>query len=177
MITNCININKDFAWIESIIPEYDTDNKAEICISYISEFESAKTLRDCMWKICDDICIDFKWKSRLVLIIDELNNNAIEYGSKRGELNKMYVKIEKRDKEVNLIVEVEDTWNWEKAKTAEQMEELRSHKLSVGFDNHNSIRWRWLFLITERMVDQLYFQNSMNWWLIVWIKKLIKTRD
>jgi hypothetical protein len=27
------------------------------------------------------------------LIIDELNNNAIEYGSKKGEINYMYFKL------------------------------------------------------------------------------------
>ena len=34
-----------------------------------------------------------KWRTRLVLIIDELNNNAIEYGSKEGDINTLELHI------------------------------------------------------------------------------------
>jgi two-component sensor histidine kinase len=33
------------------------------------------------------------WKTRFVLIADELNNNAIEYGSRSNEYNKLRLKI------------------------------------------------------------------------------------
>ena len=50
---------------------------------------------------------------------------------------------------------------------------LAEKKKKRWFDNYHSIRWRGLFLIIDKMVDKLYFKDSKNWWLIVWLKKEI----
>jgi hypothetical protein len=50
---------------------------------------------------------------------------------------------------------------------------LAEKKKKRWFDNYKSIRWRWLFLIIDKMVDKLYFKDSKDWWLIVWLKKEI----
>ena len=110
----------------------------------------------------------------MVLISDELNNNAIEYGTSTWWYNILRVQIEKKKKTCNLVLEVEDDWKWNNPKTALEMETLRAHQLKKWYLEHNSIRWRWLFLITVQIVDRLYFKNSANWGLIVWIKKEIK---
>jgi hypothetical protein len=51
----------------------------KVCFNYVSNFENTKTLRDMFSEICNIYNIDEMWKNRLVLVIDELNNNAIEY--------------------------------------------------------------------------------------------------
>jgi uncharacterized UPF0160 family protein len=113
-------------------------------------------------------------KSRIVLISDELNNNAIEYWSDSNWQNIMRIKAKKIDKEIDFILEVEDNWKWREHKTALDMETMRAHQLKLGYFNHDSIRWRWLFLITVKIADRLYFRNSPKWWLIVGVKTRIK---
>jgi hypothetical protein len=105
--------------------------------------------------------------------VDELNNNAIEYWTLKWYTNKLRIKIIVNENEANINIEVEDAWNWLKHKTALEMETLRAHQLRLGYWNHESIRWRWLFMITFKSVDRLYFKDTKNWWLIVWIKKNI----
>jgi hypothetical protein len=66
---------------------------------------------------------------------------------------------------------VEDAWNWLKHKNALEMETLRAHQLRLWYWDHESIRWRWLFMIIVKSVDRLYFKDTKNGGLIVWIKK------
>jgi hypothetical protein len=71
------------------------------------------------------------------------------------------------------VWQVEDRWNWNSHMTALQMEELRKKKENTIISN-KSIRWRGLFMIIDKLVDKLYFKDSKNWWLIVWIEKELK---
>jgi two-component sensor histidine kinase len=83
-----------------------------ICISYVSEFSSAKVLREFIDEICTLYNISMKWRTRLVLIVDELNNNAIEYGSKKGDTNFLEVHIKRGDKKnISFCARVQDTGN------------------------------------------------------------------
>lgn len=68
-------------------------SELEIMIHYVSDFRSAKVLRELSDTICRHFLIDAKWTTRIILIIDELNNNAIEYGSKEGDMNQFYIHI------------------------------------------------------------------------------------
>jgi two-component sensor histidine kinase len=109
--------------------------------------------------------------TRIILIVDELNNNSIEYWSKKWDINKLRINISKDNNEINLKIEVEDSWKWRKPKKALELETLRAHQLKLGYRGHNSIRWRGLFMITVNVVDRLYFKDADTWWLIVWIRK------
>jgi hypothetical protein len=51
------------------------------------------------------------------------------------------------------------------------MRKKQKDVLEKWFRNHSSIRGRWLFMIIIKIMDELYFENSQKWWLIVWIKK------
>jgi len=93
------------------------------------------------------------------LIVDELNNNAIEYGSKKGDLNKMTFSFQRNTKTL-LSIEVEDSGAGKDAKNAETMRKLQSTKIKEGFENHASIRGRGLFMIIVNLVDELYFKDS-----------------
>jgi hypothetical protein len=106
----------------------------------------------------------------MVIISDELNNNAIEYWSSAEAINIMRVKVKKDSSWMDFNLEVEDDWKWREHKTSLEMETMRAHQLKLWYFNHDSIRWRGLFLITTKIVNRLYFKNSINWWLIVWVK-------
>ena len=125
-----------------IIQNLVKKNKLEVELIYKSSFPITKNLRDfieVIWSVFD---IEPLTRSRLVLISDELNNNAIEYGTSTWWLNILRVKIEKKKKTCNLNFEVEDDWKWKAAKTALEMETLRAHQLKKWYGEHDSIRWR-----------------------------------
>lgn len=140
---------------------------------YDSDFKSAKILRDYVEAACDILGLENKWKSRLILITDELNNNAIEYGSWVWEKNNMRFSILQGSDWIHIQTEIEDTWKGTFAKTAEEMENLRKERTVKWFKNHDSIRWRGLFMIITNLVDNLYFKDSENGWLIVGIQKTL----
>lgn len=146
-----------------------------IGIKYKSDFQSAKVLRDFVVEVSNHFGITNTWKSRLVLIADELNNNAMEYGSKQWDTNIMRIKVKVDDGQgIAVKIEVEDSWKGKKSKNSRQMEELRGSKEWYDFGVHNSIRWRGLFLIISKLVEELYFRDSIKGGLIVWIKKNIQ---
>lgn len=153
------------------------DNKLNVEIFYKSNFLVTKNLRDFIEVSGNIFWISEKMIARIILISDELNNNAIEHWSSEDAINKLRLKIEKIDWKIILNLEVEDNWKWKDPKTALDMETLRAHKLKLWYKEHDSIRWRWLFLITVQIADRLYFKNSKEGWLIVWIKKELDLKD
>lgn len=161
-------INKNY------LTKFYNNGEFEVTFLFKSDFNNAKYLRNYLFIILDILWIDSVWKNRFVLISDELNNNAIEYWSIKDWLNIFRFSAKNQGDNLILNIEVEDEWNWEKAKKAIEMEELRKTRLEKWFHNHNSIRWRWLFLIITNLVDKLYFKDSDRWWLIVWVNKVLK---
>lgn len=153
------------------LDKYITLDSTDIEFVYESDFKNAKILRDCVEYILKSHNISSKDVSRYVLACDEMNNNAIEHGSKPGDTNTLRLHIQKSQSTITLDVQVEDSWNGTTAKTASQMEECKQKKAQVGFSNHTSIRWRGLFLIIINIVDELYFHDSQNGGLIVGFKK------
>lgn len=164
--TDTINLD----YISSLYSE----NSFDISFLFRSDFKNSKILREYLLIIFELLWLDLIWKNRLVLIADELNNNAIEYGSKQGEINVLRFFSEIKDGKISIKIEVQDCWNGTHAKTASEMEKLRENRLEKWFENHNSIRGRWLFLIITKLVDKLYFKDSSEHWLIVWIDKTIE---
>lgn len=174
-------MGKNFIWDISFINDIDKYNfvswdKLDIEFEYKSDFAITKTIRDFIsvsWKI---FWLSEKMLSRMILVCDELNNNAIEHGTSEWWLNIFRLKLEKNNWKIFFNVEVEDNWKWKNAKNALEMETLRAHKLKLWYSEHESIRWRWLFLIVVNVVDRLYFKNSKKWWLVVWVKKIFDTK-
>lgn len=159
---------------EHIIKSNFDKHLLDICIEYPAIFASSKILRDFIIDIANFFHFKWTWKSRLTLIADELNNNSIEYWSLENDINKMHIKILIIWEEVELYLEVEDSWKWIKSKSAKEMILLRNKKKLKWFHKNNWIRGRWLFMIIEKMVDKLYFKDSENGWLIVGIIKKIE---
>lgn len=148
-------------------------HKIDVSISYASDFKNAKILREFVDELCKKYQVHPKWRTRLVLVIDELNNNAIEYGSQSGDTNYLALKVEKVDNVTHFEAAVTDTGTGVKAKTAQDMHDLREKHENKDFTRHNSIRWRGLFLIISRLVDTLYFEDSKEGGLVVGIKKIL----
>jgi len=150
------------------------ENKLEVAFKYISDFRSTGLLRNYVSELCSMCNLDKTWIWRITLITDELNNNAIEYWSKPWEYNKMIFKLKDLWDYIDLEIAVEDTWNWPRAKKAEEMYKLKDEKKKQWFDWYMWIRWRWLFLIIEKIADELLFEDSENWGLRVVVRKKIK---
>ena len=161
----------DVDYISSFYKKWEFD----LDFVFKSDFTNAKYLRWSILFILEVLGLNTVWKNRFVLIVDELNNNSIEYWSNKEDTNSMRVSTKKDSEDIIINIEVEDSWKWPNAKKAQEMEDLRNQKLSVWFDKHKSIRWRWLFLIITKLVDELYFKDSDKWWLIVWVKKRLKS--
>ena len=159
---------------QHIIKSNFDKNGLDIIVEYPAIFQSAKVLRDFIIDIADFFCFKNTRKSRLTIIADELNNNSIEYWSTQNDINKMIIKTILVWNNVELVLEVEDTWNWKEAKTAKEMIAIKEKRTEIWFEEHKSIRWRWLFLIINKIVDELYFKDSEKWWLIVGIRKKIE---
>lgn len=175
MISIDINNLSDTLDKRKIISKHIDDMNLDIEFIYGSHFKNAKILRDfieVIWKIVN---LPDKNMARFVLVIDELNNNAIEYWSSECWKNKLRIKIINNWKSLDFTIEVEDNWQWINNKNALEMETLRAHQLKLWYWTHDSIRWRGLFMIIVNSVDRLYFKDAETGWLIVWIKKSMPT--
>ena len=163
---------------EEIINSSISGNKIRLFLDYFSDFKNTKKIREITESLCDRLDIPWRWKSRFILIMDEMNNNAIEHWSMPWEKNMIRVSIDLNKDDIYINIEVEDTWNGLTPKKAFYMKKMWQERLKRGFSKYNSIRWRWLFLIIYKLVDELYFKDSKKWWwLIVWIKKSIKIKE
>lgn len=161
-------MNKDY------IASFYNEGEFKISFLFTSDFKNTKYLRDYLLMIFDVIWLDMIWKNRFVLIVDELNNNAIEYGSHEGSFNKISFVSKKIWDEIFISIEVQDSGDGKKPKKACEMEELRKQRLQQWFDHHTSIRGRGLFLIITKLVDELYFKDNNEGWLIVGVSKKLK---
>ena len=158
-------------FLDNFISQNIKNNILDVEVVYDSLFENAKILRNFVEKICINLWFSSLDVNRFILIVDELSNNAIEYWSEKWWINKLRLKTIKDWDSFDFFLELEDSWKWEKHKTALEMETMRAHQLKKWYDWHYSIRWRWLFMITVKSVDRLYFKDSLNWGLIVWVRK------
>ncbi len=171
----CIKITDVFSpELRKKLNQLCIENKLEVSFKYVSDFRSTGLLRNYISELCSMCKLDKTWISRITLLTDELNNNAIEYWSLEWEENIMIFKLKDLGNSIFLEILVEDTWNGIWHKTAKQMNELKQQKNKDWFKWYMWIRWRWLFLITEKMVDELIFEDNKNGWLTVKIRKTIK---
>ena len=80
------------------LDQYITANGINLELIYASDFKNAKILRDCIEYILKSFNISSKDISRYVLACDEMNNNAIEHGSKLGDENILRIELKKNTK-------------------------------------------------------------------------------
>ncbi len=158
---------------ETFISSLFDGKNISIAVQYESKFPNAKVLREFVDEIAKHANIEPKWRTRLVLIVDELNNNAIEYGSKENDTNILKIEMTSLWDNLDVVISVTDAGTWAHCKSAQDMRELQRQHLDKDYSNHHSIRWRWLFLIISQLVDTLDFADEESGGLIVkFVKKL-----
>ena len=156
--------------LQIFLGDFMYEGDFSVRIEYDSIFSNTPKLRFLMESLLDMYGVDVKDKNRLVLVSDELNNNAVEHGTGECWNNAMEVSVEKRANN-KLFVNIEVTDCGEGS--AVYMENLQQEKEESGFQNHRSIRGRGLFLITEKIVDNLYFKDAKDGGLTVWVEKTL----
>jgi len=111
-----------------------------------------------------------QWAFRFQSIVDELCNNAIEYGSSTGE-NITLKFINNSKKSIEIIVE--DTGTGKNKTTAEELTALVKERSNPNYI-HTGIRGRGLSKIVAQWTDELTFQNTETGGIKVHIKKYLQ---
>lgn len=111
-----------------------------------------------------------KWAFRFQSIVDELCNNAIEYGSAPGSdirIGYMYMKDQ------YLEISVEDTGTGKNRINASTLQKLFEDRRQDGYV-FTGIRGRGLVKIVGEWTDEIVFSDRKDGGIIVTVKKYIK---
>jgi len=151
----------------NIIEKNIVKDSIALSFCYGSNFKNTRVIRRFVELMSVRIWMSEEWVNRMILIVDELNNNAIEHWSTDESGSEMRIELQKIENYILVSIEVEDSWTGPNPKKAMDMQKLRADAEDRWFKHHTSIRWRWLFLIISQLVDNLYFKDSLQGWLIV----------
>lgn len=156
-----------------ILTEIQDIHDIHCTIDFWADHSQSKIIRDFVGKIFDAHSIHALWRGRFILITDELINNAIEHGSAKDDLDSCIIHAWRSEKwEFQISLEVHDTGNgkdsWAIGDMSRVMDTHTRHKWV-----YMGKRWRWLFHITEKLVDNLTFSESPIGGLAVKIEKTI----
>lgn len=111
-----------------------------------------------------------KWAFRFQSVVDELCNNAIEYGSAPGSDVRITFIYKKDD---YLDISVEDTGTGKNKTTAAQLQKLFEDRREPGYA-FTGIRGRGLVKIVGEWTDEIHFADRNGGGLIVTVRKYIK---
>ncbi len=141
-------------------------------IDFIADHAQSRVIRDIVGSIFDYYQLVTPWKGRFTLVTDELVNNAIEHGSKSGDKNYCNINIRQDSVLFHISIEIHDPGHGDGVKDPETLNEIREEKLKKDQMDLGK-RGRWLFIITERIVDKLTFESSPLGGIMVKIEKII----
>lgn len=110
------------------------------------------------------------WAFRFQSVVDELCNNATEYGSAPGSDIKIIFTYAKDD---YLEISVEDTGTGPNKTNAAQLEKLFAERRAPGYA-FTGIRGRGLAKIVGEWNDEIHFTDSPSGGIIVTVKKYLK---
>jgi len=111
-----------------------------------------------------------KWAYRMQSIVDELCNNAIEYGSSHDDEVKVSMSHKKDD---YIEIEVEDNGTGKEKNSAEQMRKIMEERRNPEY-KFVGIRGRGLAKIVSEWTDELNFEDKPGGGLIVKARKYLK---
>ncbi len=111
-----------------------------------------------------------KWAFRFQSVVDELCNNAIEYGSASGSEIRIAF-IHKKDDYIE--IQVEDTGTGKNKITAEQLKKLFEERSAPGYE-FTGIRGRGLIKIVGEWTDELNFEDRKEGGIRITAKKFLK---
>lgn len=111
-----------------------------------------------------------KWAFRFQSVVDELCNNAIEYGSSPGsDIRITFVLF----KDEYLEITVEDTGTGKNKITAEYLQKIFSDRREPGYV-FTGIRGRGLVKIVGEWTDEIHFTDRPGGGLSITVKKYLK---
>lgn len=111
-----------------------------------------------------------KWAFRFQSVVDELCNNAIEYGSAPGsEIRLTFI----NKKEDYLEIQVEDTGTGKNKTNAEALKKLYEERKSPGYV-FTGIRGRGLVKIVGEWTDEIHFEDRKEGGIKIIVKKFLK---
>lgn len=111
-----------------------------------------------------------KWAYRMQSIVDELCNNAIEYGSAENEDIKVTIC---HAKDEFIEISVEDTGTGKMKMKAAEMQKIMDEKRKEGY-KFIGLRGRGLAKIVAEWSDELEFTDRVEGGLIVRVRKYLK---
>lgn len=149
-------------------------SRVSCSIEFGTGHSQSKIIRDWIGEIFDAHGIFAPWRGRFILITDELINNAIEHGSAEWDTDTCIIHAGKEeDGSFRIALEVHDTGNGKDSEKAKDMLSIREEHAVNGDEVYMEKRGRWLFHITEKLVDSLEFTESPRGGLAVKIEKNI----
>ena len=113
---------------------------------------------------------DEKWAFRFQSVVDELCNNAIEYGSSAGSEIRLSFLYHKDD---YLEIQVEDTGTGKHPIKAADLEKIYKERHAQGYQ-FTGIRGRGLVKIVGEWTDEIKFENREGGGIKVVVKKYLK---
>lgn len=111
-----------------------------------------------------------QWAYRFQSVVDELCNNAIEYGSSEGSDVKITFVLTENE---YLEITVEDSGTGKNKISATQLEKLFNERREPGYV-FNGIRGRGLVKIVGEWTDEVKFEDRPEGGLAITVKKYIK---
>lgn len=111
-----------------------------------------------------------QWAFRFQSVVDELCNNAIEYGSAEGSEIRITFILTEDD---YLEITVEDTGTGKNKIKAEQLEKIFNERREPGYV-FNGIRGRGLVKIVGEWTDEIKFKDRPEGGIAVTVKKHLK---
>lgn len=151
--------------------EENTNKQTKITITLPTEAYFMSGIRDFTLNMIKNTTnFAEKWAFRFQSVVDELCNNAIEFGSAPGDEIKITF-IHQKDE--YLIIEVEDNGTGKNKVTAEQLEKLYEGRKEPGY-LFTGLRGRGLVKIVSEWSDELKFSNRPEGGIKVSVKKYLK---
>ncbi len=149
----------------------ETPEKTKITITLPTNAYFLSGIRDFTLNLIKNTTnFEEKWAFRFQSVVDELCNNAIEYGSSPGSdirLSFIYVKDQ------YLEIEVEDTGTGKNKVTAKDLEKLFAERKAPGYV-FSGIRGRGLVKIVGEWSDELKFVDRPEGGIMVSVRKYLK---
>ena len=115
-----------------------------------------------------------QWAYRFQAVVDELCNNAIEHGSRAGQLIQVTL-ISHKGK--SLEVHVEDSGTGSDKMTALQMKTLLEHRKQLMAGQYLGFRGRGLPIIVGEWTDEIIFEDREEGGLRVKVKKYLRKEE
>ena len=115
-----------------------------------------------------------QWAYRFQSVVDELVNNAIEFGSAPGKDVKITF-VSQKGKSIEILVE--DTGTGTNKKTAEELVKLVEDRRHLNPLQLTSIRGRGLAQIVANWTDVLEFKNNAEGGMIVHVIKYLESGE